>query len=556
MTENTIGYITGGSLKEGFIARLTVPPEVVQEGSFVVVENGPRVFYGLVTNIKLCATNSLFTDAHTMNRIPAAVREQLAGRTLYTEVEIMPALMQNIGYAPGTPEYDPFDPNVDQNPLPVKMVPPHHSPLRSAEAYDVAAIFGSPAEPNHFEIGSTREQGHPVAINMAKFVERSSGIFGSTGTGKSYLTRMILAGLIRSKQASALVFDMHNEYAFGTASVDSGNNNKSVPGLKQKMPDRVKVCALGRGSRINGMQPDFDLMIEYSDVTSTDVQMLTKELNLRETTATTLFALEKSFKDKWLQTFMEMKPGSEFGTVEEWADANNINVSAAEALQSKLNRLYHSGYMIEKTPYNVVSQIINALENGISVILSFGNYQSDLDYLLVANILTRKVRAEWERRSEEFFAGKGFKPTPLVVAIEEAHKLLNREMASQTAFSIIAREMRKYSVTLLVIDQRPSQIDDEIMSQLGTRVSGWLGDELDIAAVLSGLSGKDSLRGMLSRLQPKQEVLLLGYGVPMPLPIRSRLYDNEFWNQLLKDEKRSLSLPEEVPDEGDDWLTN
>ena len=108
-------------------------------------------------------------------------------------------------------------------------------------------------------------------------------------------------------------------------------------------------------------------------------------------------------------------------------------------------------------------------------------------------------------------------------------------MASQTAFALIAREMRKYSVTLLVIDQRPSQIDDEIMSQLGTRVSGWLGDEADIAAVLSGLSGKDSLRGMLSRLQPRQEVLLLGYGVPMPLPIRSRLSarnsGSSFWEK-------------------------
>lgn len=556
MESNQIGYITGGSLKEGFIARLTVPPEIVQEGSFVVVEDGPRVFYGLVTNIKLCASNERFTDAHTMNRFPASLRGYLADHTLYTEVEIMPALMQNIGYAPGTPGYDPFDQNIDLNPLPVKMIPPHHSPLRAAESYDVAAIFGSPEDPKHFEVGSTREQGHPVAINMEKFVERSSGIFGSTGTGKSYLTRMILAGLIRSRLASALVFDMHSEYAFGTASVDSGNTNKQVPGLKQKLPDRVKVCALGRGTRINGMMPDFDLMIEYSDVTQTDVLMLTKELNLRETTATTLHALEKSFKEKWLQTFMEMKPGSEYGTVEEWADANNINVSAAESLQSKLNRLYNSDYMTDKTPYNVVSQIINALENGISVILSFGNYQSDLDYLLVANILTRKVRAEWERRSEEYFAGKGSKPTPLVVAIEEAHKLLNREMASQTAFSLIAREMRKYSVTLLVIDQRPSQIDDEIMSQLGTRVSGWLGDELDIAAVLSGLSGKDSLRGMLSRLQPKQEVLLLGYGVPMPLPIRSRLYDNEFWNQLLKNDKSSHSITEDIPDEEDDWLSN
>jgi uncharacterized protein len=42
-----------------------------------------------------------------------------------------------------------------------------------------------------------------------------------------------------------------------------------------------------------------------------------------------------------------------------------------------------------------------------------------------------------------------------VIVVEEAHKLLNREMASQTTFSTIARELRKYYVTLLIIDQRP-----------------------------------------------------------------------------------------------------
>jgi hypothetical protein len=37
---------------------------------------------------------------------------------------------------------------------------------------------------------------------------------------------------------------------------------------------------------------------------------------------------------------------------------------------------------------------------------------------------------------------------------------------------------------------------------------------------------------MLARLQPKEEVLLLGWGVPMPLPVRSRRYDDEFWQEL------------------------
>jgi hypothetical protein len=57
------------------------------------------------------------------------------------------------------------------------------------------------------------------------------------------------------------------------------------------------------------------------------------------------------------------------------------------------------------------------------------------------------------------------------------------------------------NVTLLIIEQRPSQIYDEVMSQLGTRISGWLGDDADISAVLSGLAGRDSLRSLLARLQ-------------------------------------------------------
>jgi DNA helicase HerA-like ATPase len=179
-----------------------------------------------------------------------------------------------------------------------------------------------------------------------------------------------------------------------------------------------------------------------------------------------------------------------------------------------------------------VGEIIRALEAGQHVILSFGQHESDLDYLLVSNLLTRRIRDAWEKRTNAFRTSGKDEPRPLVIAVEEAHKLLNREMAAQTTFSTIARELRKYYVTLLIVDQRPSQIYDEVMSQLGTRISGWLGDEDDIRAVLSGLAGRDALRGMLARLQPKEEVLLLGWGVPMPLPVRSRRYDENFWREL------------------------
>ena len=80
------------------------------------------------------------------------------------------------------------------------------------------------------------------------------------------------------------------------------------------------------------------------------------------------------------------------------------------------------------------------------------------------------------------------------------------------------------------------------MSQLGTRISGALGDEDDINAVLSGLPGRGGLRGMLAKLQPKEEVLMLGWGVPMPIPIRSRRYDSQFYIDLLGDEAEAPDM--------------
>ncbi len=115
----------------------------------------------------------------------------------------------------------------------------------------------------------------------------------------------------------------------------------------------------------------------------------------------------------------------------------------------------------------------------------------------MTNLLTRKIREQWEKTTNEHRSQNGKEPRPLVIVIEEAHKLLNREMANQTSFSIIAREMRKYFVTLLVVDQRPSQIYDEVMSQLGTRITGKLEDDDDLSAVLAGVSGKETLRSML-----------------------------------------------------------
>ncbi len=546
--EDSIGYVVGGGLKENLKVRLTVPPQDVQEGSFVVIHSADWQFYGLVTDLQLGSTDPRFADEQSETRLPSGLAGLLHGQTLYTNLEVLPALMRETGAEPGDPNFNERMaawskkyPDGAPPLLPVKTVPSHHSTVRRAHQGDVADIFGDPEKPGQFVVGYTREQGHPVCLDLKKFVQRSSGIFGATGTGKSFLTRILLAGLIHYNEASVLVFDMHNEYGYDDTASDT---NLRVVGLKSKFTSRVRIVGLGRSSSIRGQRPDFDLEVAEADLMPSDIEMLTRELNLKETTPTTLDALYRDFGRDWFHEFRNMTQGETVededgkkvpanGSVEYWARQAGVNDMAASALHSKLGRLYNKPYIVEKPAADSLGEIIKALDAGQHIILSFGEYESDLDYLLVANLLTRRIREAWEERTNAHRSHAAKEPRPLVIVVEEAHKLLNREMAAQTAFSTIAREMRKYYVTLLIIDQRPSQIYDEVMSQLGTRISGWLGDENDIQAVLSGLAGRDALRGMLARLQPKEEVVLLGWGVPMPLPVRSRRYDERFWEDLL-----------------------
>jgi hypothetical protein len=541
-----------------------VPADRVQEGSFVVCDSGRFRYYGLVTDLQLGTTDPRFADEKT-DRLQLAIQQALLGKTLYTTLTMYPTLLLDRGPADPVARLD-WQERVDRGietpgPKPVKTVPAHHADVRQADEADVAEIFGKEGE-GVFTVGHTIEQGYPVRLDLNRFVKRSSGIFGATGTGKSFLARMVLAGLMKENVAGALVFDMHNEYAFDDLDTDQG---QTVRGLRSLFGQKVQVAALGKGVLVRGHTPDFTLELACSDFQTGDISLLAEALNLTDTAAVTLNALERDFGRTWFAEFMKQEPGAvnvdpESGktypasnSVAAWARANNVHEKAAEALHRKLKLIYDKKYVVESPSGDPVRAIVDKLENGRHVILSFGEYDNDLDYLLVSNILTRRIREHWVRKTEQHKTLGEAAPRPLLIAIEEAHKLLNPQLANQTAFGTIARELRKYFVTLLVVDQRPSGIDDEVMSQLGTRVTGWLGDEDDIRAVLTGLAGREQLRGMLARLQEKEEVLLLGWGVKMPIPVKSRRYDESFYNEV-KGRKAAKPVADYTLDEINDDL--
>jgi DNA helicase HerA-like ATPase len=563
--DEQIGYIVGGGLREGFRIRLTVPADTVQEGSFVVCDSGRYRYYGLVTDFQLGASDPRYAEAPG-DRLGPAVAQALLGKVLHTDLAMYPTLMLDRGPELGKAERLEWEERVERGeefpgPKPLKTVPPHHAGVRLADEGDVSQIFGEDGE-GMFAVGHTIEQGYPVRLDLERFVKRSSGIFGATGTGKSFLTRIMLAGLMKEDVSAALVFDMHNEYGFDLPDPDGQTN---VRGLKSFFGQRVQVAALGSGVVVRGHVPDFTLELALSDFTTGDIRLLTNALNLTDTADVTLGALVRDFgQSKWFARFMKLIPGAvesdpETGksvpaanSVARWADDNNVHPKAAEALHRRLKTLvYDKPYVVEQPAADAVTAIVDQLDNGRHVVLSFGHHDSDLDYLLVSNVLTRRIRQRWVEKTEAYHRQDELAPRPLVIAVEEAHKLLSPQISSQTAFGTIAREMRKYFVTLLVIDQRPSGIDDEVMSQLGTRISGWLGDDDDIRAVLTGLAGREQLRGMLARLQEKQEVLLLGWGVKMPIPVRTRTYDDRFYDEV-KDRTSAPNRARTVADINDE----
>lgn len=490
-------------------------------GRFVVVEGKNMRFFCMLTDISLSVAN-----AQILSNPPPSdpfVLSVLSGISTFGIVKVQPMLMLE------------SDINQKLQELrPVKTIPSHFASVYEATASDFALVFGEEKgdDPSnlHFSIGQPLNMETQVCIDLGRFIERSNGIFGKSGTGKSFLTRIFLSGIIQKDVASVLIFDMHNEYGWQAIS-----ENKSAPrvkGLKQLFGSRVAVFSLDtESSKARGIPDAHELYIGYNQIEIEDLELLKVELALSEATLENAYIVREKFGSDWISTLLDMS-GEE---IEQFTISHKGHPTALKTLQRRLNTI------VQKTPYlrphlshNYVDEIMRYIQSGRHVVLEFGRQNNLLSYMLATNIITRRIHTEYVRRSETYMADpeSANAPRKLMIVIEEAHKFLSPTVARQTIFGIIAREMRKYSVTLLVVDQRPSGIDPEILSQIGTRVTALLNDERDIDAVFTGVAGSQTLKTVLSQMDPKQQALILGYAVPMPVVVRTRSFDADFYRSV------------------------
>ena len=512
-----LGMVIEGSVSNGVEVRLDpgVSVEQIKVGTFVTLQGTNNRFFGVVTDVGLGSTDPQMKFMPLPGNDPFVI-EAMQGTVAFGTVSVIPQLTM---------------PDVlgdEQKPAAAKSIPAHFSRAFTASQEDVETVFGG-EEDGNFWIGSPLDMETKLCLNLGELVKRSMGVFGKSGTGKTFLTRLLLTGILQNGEASSLIFDMHSEYGWQGQDTDKG---MTVKGLKQLFGAKVSTFTLDEEhSRRRGLSTDETVHLGFNYVEPEDVELLRESLNLSDVAASAAYNLREKYGEEiWLKEFLD---AGKSGSLMELAEELQVNAGALRALYNRMGRFTRHGFMVEHSRTDTAALMIEHLERGQHVVLEFGRYGDDeAAYILVSNLLTRRIHRKYVEAKESAMGGAGKEPRPLVIVIEEAHKFLNTSVASQTIFGIIARELRKYNVTLMVIDQRPSGIDPEVLSQVGTRFSCLLDNERDIDAVLSGTSGNRSLRSVLSRLEAKQQALMFGHALPLPVVVRIREYGPKFYETV------------------------
>jgi DNA helicase HerA-like ATPase len=529
-----LGLVVEGSLTKGLTARLegAYSVEDVRVGRFVKIEGEKFDFFCLVTDVVLGASSSGMLD-DPPDPADDFLRQVLVGTGAYGSIAIQPMLMLNKQSA-----HEVSAKELGLGPQPVRTIPVHFARVNVAAEDDFARVFAPPGDQS-WTIGTPLDMDIPVRLDLERLAERSNGIFGKSGSGKSRLTRLLLCGLVKTRTAVSLVFDMHSEYAWATRDKRTGT---MLPSLRDLFGESVVVYTLQSShQRPPGRKTNGDIRIGLNEIEVDDIALLSELLNLNETAVETIYLLQGRFADRWLVSLLDMTPGD----IKEFCEEVNAHSGAVAALARKLNQLLQLEFVTREyvaRGSSSIEHVVRSLADGTNVVLAFEHESQLLPYMLVTNVITRRIHERWTHETQAAHAASREGPRPLVITVEEAHKFLSPAAARHTSFGTISRELRKFNVTLLIVDQRPSGIDPEVLSQIGTRLTCQLNDENDIGAILAGVSGATHLRSVLASLDSQQQAMLLGHAVPMPVVLKVRTIDEEFYRDV-QDRQDGFALP-------------
>ncbi len=475
-----LGEVISGAVSAAIQLKLRTDSEEVKIGFPAVIEGKKYDFFSIISDIQFPTSNAVTMLANAeklRNTIPMNTIETSRGRTFYSIAELQCVQM--------------IDREVGKS-YNFETLPPYFSTGRLANESDVKRVYQTDV-PEHSEtIGTLRGvEGFEIPIDFKKLVEVPFGIFGRTSSGKTVLNKIILGNIIKTGVAQVLVFDMQSEYGW-QARADGSQ------GLKFFFEDQVTLLGLDPNTN---SQLDEELRIGEDEIKPEDLIVAIQDLSPQMIDAIYEINSKKTSSESLVQAINNAA----------LADPKRVEATRAtlSALTRRLLRLDRLSFVVDSGK-GTLGNLMTYIKSGQNIVIDFGKYGADsFAYVFVANIISRRLYKSYSEMidSNEY--------PRLVVLLEEAHKFLDPKISKSTIFDRLAREMRKFKLVLAMVDQRPSRIDSEILSQLANRLILSLTDPKDILNALTGPVDPGSWRAIV-RAMPPRTVLMFGDAIKAP----------------------------------------
>ena len=350
-------------------------------------------------------------------------------------------------------------------------------------------------------------------IRAAMYVDAMLGkhfaLLGSTGTGKSTAAALILHRICElAPQGHIVMVDPHGEYS--AAFKDNGAifdvSNLQMPYWLMNFEEHCEVFVTSDGS---DSQIDADILAKCL-LMARAKSRLGQEISKLTVDAPIPYLLSD------LTNLIQLEMGK-MDRAGDTAPYLRLKTKIDEIKADPRYSFMISGMLVADTMAGFIQRIFRMPGEGKPIsIIDVSGVPSEITSVVVA-VLSRMVfdYAIWSR---------GEAQRPILLVCEEAHRYVPNERNADSSsvgriLSRIAKEGRKYGISLGLITQRPSDLAEGVLSQLGTIISMRLNNDRDQAYVRAAMP--EGARGFLDSIPAlrNRECIICGEGVAIPIRV-------------------------------------
>lgn len=416
--------------------------------------------------------------------------------------------------------------------------------IRMIERREFTEMLGDEGK-SGFLIGEYVEYGCPAVVDGNKFFQRHSCIVGNTGSGKSETVAKILEETAALPGANIVVFDIHGEYS-GISYVDNIKVGEGIDfpiwmfGLRDMAANILKIKEDSATVAMSALRKCYSQVCPDGDEGKPvyfDYRMLLAkmcELNTQEVNTGDVY--KSGDRAGMYKTVKGELNGKLTGVV------NSMESRFSDKRYSFLFTSYKQGYL-----YDLMERIMGGDKPVKNIDLS------DIPHDVAIPIIGALTKIIYDIQRTD----KTCRPITLVcdeahVYIPDNFQLSASERRMVEIFEDIAKEGRKFGITLFAASQRPSELNRTIMAQCANFIVGKLNNENDKSMIKGMLpDGSESLIDSATMFAPG-DVLIVGDAAAIPLKIHVQLARErpqsrtiDFWDEWKK-QKQEFKVKEVV----------